>query len=281
MTTRCPSLQGFPEAGPDLAGTPSVGLDQGAVPQATIAWSRGRLGRVAGGQTVAEEPGVHIRHQRPVVFGQHPHHPIEFGQQCQRLPPGRQAKAARPGSRSRRSSARSGVGRRSKAGNHLCPIQVLRLPLTMEVATWPNRPPVTPANIPCPAARHWRTTAAWPHRGRRRAARPTDRRIDVHCGGQRLQRDQDVVADGRQQPRPASPWSAKAVTANAFRTPTTTLAQRAGDPTQLASIMGAGFSLAEPSGDASRNLLNPQEASNDGTDPLRPARRRIRHRSGG
>jgi hypothetical protein len=73
----------------------------------------------------------------------------------------------------------------------------------------------------------------------------------------------------------------KAVTANAFRTPTTTLAQRAGDPTQLASIMGAGFSLAEPSGDASRNLLNPQEASNDGTDPLRPARRRIRHRSGG
>ena len=53
----------------------------------------------------------------------------------------------------------------------------------------------------------------------------------------------------------------KAVTANAFRTPTTTLAQRAGDPTQLASIMGAGFSLAEPSGDASRNLLNPQEAA--------------------
>jgi hypothetical protein len=49
-------------------------------------------GRVAGGQTVAEEPGVHIRHQRPVGFGQH----------LQRLPPGRQAKAARPGSRSRR-----------------------------------------------------------------------------------------------------------------------------------------------------------------------------------
>jgi hypothetical protein len=73
----------------------------------------------------------------------------------------------------------------------------------------------------------------------------------------------------------------KAVTANSFRTPTTTLAQRAGDPTQLASIMGAGRSLAEPSGDASRNLLNPQEASNDGTDPLRPARRRIRHRRGG
>jgi len=45
--------------------------------------------------------------------------------------------------------------------------------------------------------------------------------------------------------------------------------------------MGAGFSLAEPSGDASRNLLNPQEASNDGTDPVRPAQRRIRHRSGG
>lgn len=74
----------------------------------------------------------------------------------------------------------------------------------------------------------------------------------------------------------------KAVTANAFGTPTATLAQGvAGDPTRLASIVGAGFSLAGPSGDASRNCLNPQEASNDGTDPLRPARWRIRHRSGG
>jgi hypothetical protein len=74
MTTRCPPSAGLPEAGPDLAGTPSVGLDQPAVPQATIAGAGGRLGRVAGGQTVAEEPGVHIRHQRPVVFGQHPQH---------------------------------------------------------------------------------------------------------------------------------------------------------------------------------------------------------------
>ena len=224
---------------------------------------------------------MHIRHQRPVVFGQHPQHPVELGQHLQRLPPGRQAKAARPGSRSRRSSARSGVCRRSKVGNHLCPIQVLRLSLTTEVATWPNRPPVTPANFPCPAGRHWRTTAAWPHRGRRRAARPTDRRIDVHCGGQRLRRDQDVVADGRHQPGQRHRGPPKAVPTNAFRTPTTTLAQWAGDPTQLASTMGAGFSLAEASGDASRNLLNPQEASNDGTDPVRPARRRIRHRSGG
>jgi hypothetical protein len=60
----------------------------------------------------------------------------------------------------------------------------------------------------------------------------------------------------------------KAVTANAFRT-------------RLASIVGAGFSLAGPSGTLPRNRLNPQEASNDGTDPLRPARWRIRHRSGG
>jgi hypothetical protein len=73
----------------------------------------------------------------------------------------------------------------------------------------------------------------------------------------------------------------KAVTANAFRTPPPRWPRRAGDPTQLASIVGAGFSLAEPSGDASRNLLNPQEASNDGTDPVRAARWRIRHRSGG
>jgi Haem-degrading len=73
----------------------------------------------------------------------------------------------------------------------------------------------------------------------------------------------------------------KAVTANAFRTPTATLAQVAGEPTRLASIVGAGFSLAGSCGDASRNCLNPQEASNDGTDPVRAARWRIRHRSGG
>jgi hypothetical protein len=71
MTTRCPLSAGLPEAGPDLARTPSVGLDQGAVPQATIAGAGGRLGRVASGQTVDEEPGVHIRHQRPVLDGQH------------------------------------------------------------------------------------------------------------------------------------------------------------------------------------------------------------------
>jgi hypothetical protein len=73
----------------------------------------------------------------------------------------------------------------------------------------------------------------------------------------------------------------KAVTANAFRTPTAMLAQGAGDPTRLASIVGAGFSLAGPSGDASQKPSQPQEASNDGADPLRPARWRIRHRSGG
>jgi hypothetical protein len=49
----------------------------------------------------------------------------------------------------------------------------------------------------------------------------------------------------------------KAVTANAFRTPTATLAQVAGEPTRLASIVGAGFSLAEPSGDASTKLSQP------------------------
>jgi uncharacterized protein GlcG (DUF336 family) len=74
----------------------------------------------------------------------------------------------------------------------------------------------------------------------------------------------------------------KAVPANAFWTPTATLAQegRRSDPA-LASIVGAGSSLAGPTGDAPRNHLNPQEASNDGTDPLRAARWRIRHRSGG
>jgi uncharacterized protein GlcG (DUF336 family) len=49
----------------------------------------------------------------------------------------------------------------------------------------------------------------------------------------------------------------KAVTANAFRTPTATWPRRAGDPTRLASIMGAGFGLAEPSGDASKKPSQP------------------------
>jgi uncharacterized protein GlcG (DUF336 family) len=50
----------------------------------------------------------------------------------------------------------------------------------------------------------------------------------------------------------------KTVPANAFRTPTATLAQRgAGDPTRLASIVGAGISLAGPSGDASQKPSQP------------------------
>ena len=50
----------------------------------------------------------------------------------------------------------------------------------------------------------------------------------------------------------------KAVTANAFGTPTATLAQGvAGDPTRLASILGAGSSLAGPSGEASTKPSQP------------------------
>ena len=144
-----------------------------------------------------------------------------------------------------------------QVGNHLCPIRVLRLSLTTEVATWPNRPPVTPASVPCPASRHLRTAAAWPwrcrrirrgrsgpgtggdrlrstcrlawrsqaHRGRRRAARPTDRRVDVHCGGRRLRRDQDVVADGRQQPGQRHRGSAQGCARQRVPDPTATLAQ--------------------------------------------------------
>jgi hypothetical protein len=54
-------LQRRPEGGPDLAGTPGVGLDQLAVPQVTIRRAGGRLGRIAGGQAMAEKVGMHIR----------------------------------------------------------------------------------------------------------------------------------------------------------------------------------------------------------------------------
>jgi uncharacterized protein GlcG (DUF336 family) len=49
----------------------------------------------------------------------------------------------------------------------------------------------------------------------------------------------------------------KAVPANAFPTPPPRWPRRAGDPTRLASIVGAGFSLAEASGDASKKPSQP------------------------
>ena len=101
MTTRCPLSAGLPRSWPGSGWHPKRWARSGGSTTGHDRGAGGRLGRVAGGQTVAEEPGVHIRHQRPVVFGQHPQHPVELGQHLQRLPPGRQAKAARPGSRSR------------------------------------------------------------------------------------------------------------------------------------------------------------------------------------
>ena len=73
----------------------------------------------------------------------------------------------------------------------------------------------------------------------------------------------------------------KAVPANAFRTPTATLAQ--GPAIRPGSPRSSEPALAwlDRMGMLPRNCLNPQEASNDGTDPVRAARWRIRHRSGG
>ena len=74
----------------------------------------------------------------------------------------------------------------------------------------------------------------------------------------------------------------KAVTATAFRTPTATLAQ-GGPAIRPGSPRSSEPALAwlDRMGTLPRNHLNPQEASNDGADPLRAARWRIRHRSGG
>jgi hypothetical protein len=54
----------------------------------------GRLPGIAGGEAVAEEAGMHIGHQRPVVLAQRPQRPVELDQQLQRRWPGRQAEAA-------------------------------------------------------------------------------------------------------------------------------------------------------------------------------------------
>ena len=73
----------------------------------------------------------------------------------------------------------------------------------------------------------------------------------------------------------------KAVTANAFRTPPP---RWPGGPAIRPSSPRSwepASAWLNPVGTLPRNRLNPQEASNDGTDPVRPARWRIRHRSGG
>ena len=196
---------------------------------------------------------------------------------------------ARPGPRSRRSSARSGVCRRSKVGNHLCPIRVLRLSLTTEVATWPNRPPVTPASVPCPASRHLRTAAAWP----RRCRRIRRGRSGPGTGGDRLRSTcrlawrrpsaswpppsgapdrsacrcslwwSTTAARSRCRrgwtatARPASPWFRPRLCPPTRSGPHRHAGPGAGDPTRLASIVGAGFSLAGPSGDASQKPSQP------------------------
>jgi uncharacterized protein GlcG (DUF336 family) len=259
--------------------------------------------------------------------------------------------------------------RRSKVGNHLCRIRVLRLSLTMEVARWPNRPPATPTRVPCPAGRHWRTAAARPpalppHPPR--PLRPRHRRRPRLCSTCRLawRRPSAHHGPAERRARKVGVWMfivvvddcgvikmssrldgnsqvsvilvpPKAVTANAFRTPPPrwprggrrsdpgrldrrrrlsllgggvplvvdgtvigAVAACGGSPAQDAEVAQAGADalrwrvrsswltrsrarMAEPSGDAPRNRPNPQEASNDGTDPLRAARWRIRHRSGG
>jgi hypothetical protein len=73
----------------------------------------------------------------------------------------------------------------------------------------------------------------------------------------------------------------KAVPANAFRTPTATLAQGPAIRPDSPRSSEPALAWLDRLGTLPRNHLNPQEASNDGTDPLRPARWRIRHRSGG
>ena len=73
----------------------------------------------------------------------------------------------------------------------------------------------------------------------------------------------------------------KAVTTNAF--PTLPPRCPGGPAIRPGSPRSSEPALAwlDRMGPLPRNRLNPQEASNDGADPLRAARWRIRHRSGG
>ena len=70
------SLQRRPEGGPDLAGTPSVRLDQIAVPQVTVGWAGGRLPGIAGSEAVAEEAGPARPPPAPGGPGQRPQRPV-------------------------------------------------------------------------------------------------------------------------------------------------------------------------------------------------------------
>jgi hypothetical protein len=68
----------------------------------------------------------------------------------------------------------------------------------------------------------------------------------------------------------------------AFRTSTATLAQGGGRRSGPARLdRRSRLSLAGRVGTLPRNRPNPQEASNDGTDPVRAARWCLRYRSGG
>ena len=157
--------------------------------------------------------------------------------------------------------------RRSKVGNHLCPIRVLRLSLTIEVATWPNRPPnagqrpvsrrqalaygsslaaalpphpprpLRPRHRRRPPAQHLSVSLAQAKRIVA-AAEWRARQIGVSmfivvvddCGVIKMSSRMDGNSQASVTVVPP-----KAVTANAFRTPTATLAQegRRSDPARL------------------------------------------------
>jgi uncharacterized protein GlcG (DUF336 family) len=150
----------------------------------------------------------------------------------------------------------------------------------------------TPASVPCPAGRHWRTTAAWPRRCRRicrgRSGQVQEATALVQHLSVSLAQAKRIVAaavrrarqigvsmfivvvddcgvikmssrmDGNSQAS-VTVVPPEAVTAQRVPDPPPPcLAQGvAGDPMRLASIVGAGSRLAESSGDASKQLSQP------------------------
>jgi hypothetical protein len=169
MTTRCPLSAGLPRSWPGSGWHPKRWARSGGNATGHDRGAGGRLGRVAGGQTVAEEPGVHLRHQRPVVFGQHPQH---------RLSSASTSSASRQGGRPRRPvrismSALVGQERR------VLTLQGGESP--MPGSGFPVVPHDGGRNVaepsarnagerPCPAGRHWRRQQ--PGRGVAAAAAP-------------------------------------------------------------------------------------------------------------
>jgi hypothetical protein len=225
---------------------------------------------------------VHIRHQRPVVFGQHPQH---------RLSSASTSSASGQGGRPRRPVWDLDLGvHRPRAACADAPgrgITYARFGFSGCPSRWRSQRGRTvrqerrPASRVPPAGTGVRQQ---PGRGVAAAERRA-RQIDVSmfivvvddCGVIKMSSRMDDNSPGQRHRGSAQGCDRHRVPDPHRHAGPGWPAIRPGSPRSSVPALA----WLNPGGDASRNRLNPQEASNDGTDPVRAARWRLRHRRGG